>query len=89
MITSVQARTCLSSVTSRSSTSGLTWDGLFDKAGLSVAAHYDWPDDSSGLFMAGLVMVAVGSLVVTAAVSAVIAAVTRNGRRRDAGQSGD
>ncbi|WP_093797226.1 hypothetical protein [Streptomyces sp. Wb2n-11] len=58
-------------------------------AGLTVAASYDWPDDGSGLFAVGVVMVAVGSLVVTAAVPAVVAAVTRNGRRRDAGQSGD
>ncbi|WP_093799947.1 hypothetical protein [Streptomyces sp. Wb2n-11] len=46
-------------------------------AGLTVAASYDWSDDGSGLFMVGVVMVAVGSLVVTAAVTAVIAAVKR------------
>ncbi|MFF0450774.1 hypothetical protein ACFYT4_31070 [Streptomyces sp. NPDC004609] len=45
--------------------------------GLTVAAYYDWSDDSSGLFMIGVVMVMVGSLVVTTAVSAVIASLTR------------
>ncbi|WP_455356137.1 hypothetical protein [Streptomyces sp. SYSU K217416] len=45
--------------------------------GLTVAAYYDWSDDSSGLFMVGVGMVMVGSLVVTAAVSAVIASVKR------------
>ncbi|GGT39736.1 hypothetical protein P6B95_32605 [Streptomyces atratus] len=52
--------------------------------GLTAAAFYDWSDDSSGLFMVGVGMVMVGSLVVTAAVSAVIAAVKRDGRRRGA-----
>lgn len=45
--------------------------------GLTVAAYYDWSDDGSGLFMVGVGMVMVGSLIVTAAVSAVIAAATR------------
>ncbi|MFD8689927.1 hypothetical protein [Streptomyces sp. NPDC059651] len=44
-------------------------------AGLTAAACYDWSDDSSGLFMVGVVMVMLGSLVVTGAVSAVIASV--------------
>ncbi|MCX5140918.1 MULTISPECIES: hypothetical protein [unclassified Streptomyces] len=44
--------------------------------GLTVAAYYDWSDDSSGLFMVGVVMVMVGSLVVTGIASAVIASVT-------------
>lgn len=41
-------------------------------AGLTVAACYDWSDDASGLFMVGVSMVTVGSLVVTAGLSAVI-----------------
>ncbi|MET7366233.1 hypothetical protein ABZS61_10455 [Streptomyces sp. NPDC005566] len=44
-------------------------------AGLTVAAFYDWSDDSSGLFLVGVVMVMVGSLVVTGGASAVIASV--------------
>lgn len=36
-------------------------------AGLTVAAYYDWSDDSSGLFMVGVVLVMIGSLAVTAA----------------------
>ncbi|MDG9718516.1 hypothetical protein [Streptomyces sp. DH24] len=50
-------------------------------AGLTAAAFYDWSDDASGLFMVGVCMVMIGSLAVTAAVSAVIAAATGNGRR--------
>ncbi|MEU6655340.1 hypothetical protein ABZ904_39655 [Streptomyces sp. NPDC046900] len=49
--------------------------------GLTVAAYYDWSDDSSGLFMVGVGMVMMGSLVVTAIVSAVIASARRDGRR--------
>ncbi|MET9421130.1 hypothetical protein ABZY06_10390 [Streptomyces sp. NPDC006540] len=49
--------------------------------GLTAAAYYDWSDDSSGLFMVGVVMVMVGSLAVTAGVAAVIACLTRDGRR--------
>ncbi|WP_329450538.1 hypothetical protein OG894_09725 [Streptomyces sp. NBC_01724] len=48
--------------------------------GLTAAAYYDWSDDSSGLFMVGVGMVMVGSLVVTAVISAVIASVKRDGR---------
>ncbi|MFD3493026.1 hypothetical protein ACFWWB_21090 [Streptomyces sp. NPDC058690] len=48
--------------------------------GLTAAAYYDWSDDSSGLFMVGVGMVMVGSLVVTATISAVIASVKRDGR---------
>ncbi|MBG0853558.1 hypothetical protein I2W78_17320 [Streptomyces spinoverrucosus] len=40
---------------------------------LTAAAYYDWSDDSSGLFVIGVGMVMLGSLVATAAVSAVIA----------------
>ncbi|MFE9440418.1 hypothetical protein ACFYO2_15655 [Streptomyces sp. NPDC006602] len=49
--------------------------------GLTVAAYYDWSDDASGLFMVGVSMVLVGSLAVTAAVSAVIARVKGDGQR--------
>ncbi|MFJ7947647.1 hypothetical protein ACIQ6K_28945 [Streptomyces sp. NPDC096354] len=49
-------------------------------AGLTVAAYCDWSDDSSGLFMVGVGMVMVGSLVVTAAISTVIAFAKRDGR---------
>jgi hypothetical protein len=48
-------------------------------AGLTVAAYYDWSDDSSGLFMVGVGMVMMGSLVVTAVVSSVIASAKRGG----------
>ncbi|MEU1347873.1 hypothetical protein [Streptomyces sp. NPDC005795] len=44
-------------------------------AGLTGAAYYDWSDDSSGLFMVGVGMIALGSLVVTGVASAVIASV--------------
>lgn len=45
--------------------------------GLTVAAAYDWSDDSSGLFVVGVGMIMVGSLVVTGAATAVIASVTK------------
>ena len=48
-------------------------------AGLTVAAFYDWSDDASGLFIVGVVLVMLGSLGVTAAVSAVTHAVKRAG----------
>lgn len=48
--------------------------------GLTVAAYYDWSDDASGLFMIGVVSVMVGTLLATAAASAVIVSLTR-GRR--------
>ncbi|MFJ3302913.1 hypothetical protein ACIPSA_07315 [Streptomyces sp. NPDC086549] len=48
--------------------------------GLTVAAYYDWSDDSSGLFIIGVGMVMLGTLVVTATASAVIASVTRDER---------
>ncbi|MGW5274150.1 hypothetical protein ACWEQP_16475 [Streptomyces sp. NPDC004044] len=48
--------------------------------GLTVAAYFDWSDDSSGLFMVGVGMVMVGSLVVTAVISTVIAFVKRDGQ---------
>jgi uncharacterized membrane protein len=46
-------------------------------AGLTVAAFYDWSDDASGLFVVGVVLVMMGSLAVTTALSAVIGAVRR------------
>ncbi|WP_306185033.1 MULTISPECIES: hypothetical protein [unclassified Streptomyces] len=49
--------------------------------GLTVAAYYDWSDDSSGLYMVGVGLVMMGSLVVTAVVSAVIVSARRDGRR--------
>ncbi|GAA3850480.1 hypothetical protein GCM10023084_00910 [Streptomyces lacrimifluminis] len=48
-------------------------------AGLTVAAFYDWSDDASGLFMVGVVMIMMGSLGATAAVSAVTVALKREG----------
>lgn len=53
-------------------------------AGLTVASFYDWSDDGSGLFMIGVMMVAAGSLAATVALSAVIASLTREGRRAGA-----
>ncbi|AVH57419.1 MULTISPECIES: hypothetical protein [Streptomyces] len=52
--------------------------------GLTVAAAYDWSDDSSGLFMVGVGLVMLGSLVVTGVVSAVIVYAQRGGRRTGA-----
>lgn len=46
-------------------------------AGLTIAAYFDWSDDSTGLFMVGVGMVMMGSLAVTAIASAVIASVRR------------
>ncbi|WOX23771.1 hypothetical protein [Streptomyces solicathayae] len=39
-------------------------------AGLTVAAFADWSDDASGLFVIGVGMIAVGSMVGTTAVTA-------------------
>ncbi|CAM5737137.1 hypothetical protein SALBM311S_04130 [Streptomyces alboniger] len=52
--------------------------------GLTVAAWYDWSDDSSGLFAVGVGMVMIGTLAVTAAASAVIASAKGTGRRNTA-----
>ncbi|MCY1652624.1 hypothetical protein ACN6LF_001030 [[Kitasatospora] papulosa] len=49
-------------------------------AGLTVAAAYDWSDDSSGLFAIGVAMLMVGSLLATTASTLVITAVKRHGR---------
>ncbi|MFF8472678.1 hypothetical protein [Streptomyces sp. NPDC015414] len=54
---------------------------LGTSAGLTIAAYYDWSDDSSGLFVVGVGMVLIGSLVATSVVCAVINAATRDGRR--------
>ncbi|MGP3683440.1 hypothetical protein ACTVZO_01795 [Streptomyces sp. IBSNAI002] len=54
---------------------------LCTTAGLTGAAAYDWSDDSSGLFMVGVVMVMAASLAVTFALSALIRSMTRSGRR--------
>ncbi|MGD1217308.1 hypothetical protein AB9Q10_02635 [Streptomyces krungchingensis] len=48
--------------------------------GLTVASYVDWSDDSSGLFMVGVGMVMVGSLVVTALVASLIASFHHGGR---------
>jgi hypothetical protein len=48
--------------------------------GLTAAAYYDWSDDATGLFVIGVVLVMLGSFAATAAVSAVIAAVKKDGR---------
>ncbi|MEU8795577.1 hypothetical protein [Streptomyces sp. NPDC048643] len=49
-------------------------------AGLTIAACYDWSDDSSGLFMVGVVLVMLGTLAVTAVVSVTASAIRRGGR---------
>ncbi|CAM5245107.1 hypothetical protein GCM10010329_54120 [Streptomyces spiroverticillatus] len=51
-------------------------------AGLTVAAFYDWSDDASGLFVIGVGMIAVGSLIGTAVVVAVVNGLAENRRRR-------
>ncbi|MFI6356163.1 hypothetical protein ACIBJF_26605 [Streptomyces sp. NPDC050743] len=43
--------------------------------GLTLAAYYDWSDDSSGLFVIGVGLVMIGSLVTTVIVSAVVTSV--------------
>ncbi|MFF3013170.1 hypothetical protein [Streptomyces sp. NPDC057939] len=40
--------------------------------GLAGAAFYDWSDDGSGLFVIGVAMILIGSLVVTGALSLLI-----------------
>ncbi|MFF2994707.1 hypothetical protein ACFVTC_09010 [Streptomyces sp. NPDC057950] len=49
-------------------------------AGLTVAACYDWSDDSSGLYGVGVGLVMVGSLAATAVVTAIASARRRGGR---------
>ncbi|MFI5617798.1 hypothetical protein [Streptomyces sp. NPDC051567] len=53
--------------------------------GLTVAAAYDWSDDASGLFVIGVGLVMVGSLVVTALLSLLIASL---GRKTGTGRPG-
>ncbi|GHG74630.1 hypothetical protein GCM10018779_51480 [Streptomyces griseocarneus] len=53
--------------------------------GLTVAASYDWSDDSSGLFAIGVGMVMIGSLVVTGLLSLWIAS---SKRKAGVGRSG-
>ncbi|MEU0210409.1 hypothetical protein [Streptomyces canus] len=48
--------------------------------GLTTAAYVDWSDDSSGLFVVGVGLIMMGTFVVTAAASAVIASPKGNGR---------
>ncbi|MGW1766397.1 hypothetical protein ACWCQL_20265 [Streptomyces sp. NPDC002073] len=57
-------------------------------AGLTAAAYYDWSDDASGLFLVGVVMIMVASLVATSALATLIASVTRAGRRGAPGPAG-
>ncbi|WP_412075039.1 hypothetical protein ACLF6K_02880 [Streptomyces xanthophaeus] len=54
-------------------------------AGLTAAAFYDWSDDASGLFVIGVGMVMMASLAATFALSALIASLTRAGRRNGPG----
>ncbi|MGW1809698.1 hypothetical protein [Streptomyces sp. NPDC002078] len=49
--------------------------------GLTLAAFYDWSDDSSGLFIIGVGLVMIGSLVTTALVCSVFAWRTARARR--------
>ncbi|MFD2009457.1 hypothetical protein [Streptomyces narbonensis] len=49
-------------------------------AGLTVAAAYDWSDDASGLFVIGAIMVMIGTLAVTSAVSLLATVVKRKGK---------
>ncbi|MFJ6718453.1 MULTISPECIES: hypothetical protein [unclassified Streptomyces] len=48
-------------------------------AGLTAAAWYDWSDDAGGLFVIGVGLVMMSTLVATLAVSALVAFTTRRG----------
>jgi hypothetical protein len=48
--------------------------------GLTIAAYYDWSDDSSGLFMVGVGLVMTGSLAVTAVMTMIASAKRQGGR---------
>ncbi|MFG2711444.1 hypothetical protein ACGFX2_12905 [Streptomyces goshikiensis] len=61
---------------------------LATTAGLTFAAGYDWSDDSSGLFVIGVGLVAVASLVGTSALCAVATSVTRDRRPGGPGRTG-
>jgi len=49
--------------------------------GLTVAAYYDWSDDSSGLFIVGVGMIMIGAAVLTAVTAAVVSALANRARR--------
>ncbi|MGW2635492.1 hypothetical protein [Streptomyces sp. NPDC001348] len=49
--------------------------------GLTVAANYDWSDDSTGQYGVGVVLIMMGSLAATAVVSAVAASMARDVQR--------
>ncbi|MQY36667.1 hypothetical protein SRB17_46690 [Streptomyces sp. RB17] len=49
--------------------------------GLTLAAYSDWSDDSSGLFVIGVGLVMIGSLVTTLIVSAVVTSMRQRPRR--------
>lgn len=51
-------------------------------AGLTAAAFYDWSDDSSGLFVIGVGLVTVASLLLASAVAGLTAAATTLDVRR-------
>ncbi|MEW2553041.1 hypothetical protein AB0957_15050 [Streptomyces zhihengii] len=46
-------------------------------AGLTAAAYIDWSDDASGLYMIGVIMVALGSAAATALTTLAIASLRR------------
>ncbi|MFC9270082.1 hypothetical protein ACFTXJ_20180 [Streptomyces zhihengii] len=46
-------------------------------AGLTAAAYIDWSDDASGLYMIGVIMVALGSAAATALTALAIASLRR------------
>ncbi|MFD0428978.1 hypothetical protein ACFQ60_17680 [Streptomyces zhihengii] len=46
-------------------------------AGLTAAAYLDWSDDASGLYMIGVIMVALGSAAATALTTLAIASLRR------------
>ncbi|SES44755.1 hypothetical protein SAMN04487983_105618 [Streptomyces sp. yr375] len=50
-------------------------------AGLTLAAYYDWSDDSTGLFMVGVTMVMTGTFAATLVLSLAITATKGNGGR--------
>lgn len=49
--------------------------------GLTAAAYWDWSDDATGQFMVGVMMVMLGTLAVTMALTNVIDSMKRNGGR--------
>ncbi|MFF5705333.1 hypothetical protein ACFY7H_22955 [Streptomyces sp. NPDC012794] len=51
---------------------------LGTSAGLGAAAFVDWSDDGSGLFVIGVGMVVIGSLVVTCALALAVASLKRS-----------